>query len=585
MLIRLRAAGGRKRLHKLKRVERMRTILSSALLLTTVSLAAAQERTIADAGLPRAVEERLSAIIDDPATRKIVGETTITEPIDGDVVVFAGPLTLSGRIDGHLIVVNADIDFREGSAVTGDVTLVGGEAIGLESADVGGTVTMYGEGFGLLGGRDRVFTVDSRTGRVYREDWRREWGHSHFTLRSSWNYNRVEGLPVQFGPVIETGGRNPTRFEALGIWRTEVSSPWDTEDLGYSVRAEQFLGGHRDLRVGAALRSVIDPIESWHMNRVEASLSTFVLHQDYRDWFKREGWSTYLKYAPRASGLSATLAYRDEEHFSEAARDPWTIFDNKDQWRLQPLVAEGRLRSLHGAIELDRRNDDDFASDGFLVRAELTRGLDGDLAVPGVVFSPNGPGLPMAFDEKFTSGLVDARVYRPVGRDATLSLRVVAGGHLNDLPLPPQFQHALGGAGSMPGYPSFSQDCGARANPVSRGDEAGALFFPYYGCDRMALFSAEFRGGFDFHWGGPDIWDDDDDWDWDSDASPNWIVFFDAARGWAHDESKLRGAADTETLYDVGAGILLGDVGVYGAVPLTGDERGIRFFVRLGPRF
>lgn len=198
---------------------------------------------------------------------------------------------------------------------------------------------------------------------------------------------------MQFGPVIETGGRNPTRFEALGIWRTEVSSPWDTEDLGYSVRAEQFLGGHRDLRVGAALRSVIDPIESWHMNRVEASLSTFVLHQDYRDWFKREGWSTYLQYAPRASGLSATVAYRDEEHFSEAARDPWTIFDNNDQWRLQPLVAEGRLRSLHGAIELDRRNDDDFASDGFLVRAEVTRGLDGDLAVPGVVFTPNCPGL------------------------------------------------------------------------------------------------------------------------------------------------------------------------------------------------
>ena len=563
----------------------MRFFLSSALLFTTVSLASAQERTIAEAGLPRAVEARLTAIVEDPATTKIVGEGTISESLTGDVVIFTGPATITGRINGHLIVVDGTVDFREGSAVTGDVTLVGGDATGLEYADIGGTVTMYSEGFNLFRGRDKVYTVDSRSGRVYREDWRREWGHSHFAVRSHWNYNRVEGLPVEFGPVIETGGRNPTRFEALAIWRTEVSSPWDTEDLGYTVRAEQFLGGHRDFRVGASLRSVIEPIENWQMDRIEAAISTFVAHQDYRDWFKREGWSGYLKYAPRASGLSATVEYRDEEHFSEVARDPWTIFDNSDDWRLQPLVAEGRFRSLRGALELDRRNDDDFASDGFLIRGEVTQGLSGDLEIPVVVLTPNGPSAPIAFDEKFTTGLIDARIYRQVGHDATLSFRVVAGGSLNDRPLPPQFQHALGGAGSMPGYPSFTQDCGARNNAVARVNDDIDFFFPYYGCDRMALFSAEYRGGFDFHFGGPHVWDEDDDWDWDVDAHPNWVVFFDAARGWAHDAAKARGAGDTETLYDAGAGILLGDVGIYGAVPLTGEDRGLRFFVRLGARF
>ena len=64
-----------------------------------------------------------------------------------------------------------------------------------------------------------------------------------------------------------------------------------------------------------------------------------------------------------------------------------------------------------------------------------------------------------------------------------------------------------------------------------------------------------------------------------------WIVFFDAARGWAHAGSESRGATDTRALYDVGAGILLGDLGIYGAVPLTGSDRGMKFFVRLGPRF
>src|SRR5687768_5587025 len=155
----------------------MRFFLTSALILTTFSLASAQERTIARAGLPRVVEARLTAIVEDPATRQITGEATISETHDGNIVVFTGPLTVSGRIHGELIVVDANVDFREGSAVTGDVTLVGGDATGLEYAEIGGTVTMYGEGFSLFRGREKVFSVNRHHGRMYREDYRRYWGH------------------------------------------------------------------------------------------------------------------------------------------------------------------------------------------------------------------------------------------------------------------------------------------------------------------------------------------------------------------------------------------------------------------------
>jgi outer membrane protein assembly factor BamA len=347
------------------------------------------------------------------------------------------------------------------------------------------------------------------------------------------------------------------------------------------VRAEQFIGGHRDFRVGASIQSVVDPIESWNLNKVEASLASFVLHQDYRDYFEREGWSGYLKFTPRATGVTAQVEYRDEKHRSQAARDPWTIFDNSENWRLQPMVAEGNLRSLNGLLEIDRRDDDDFATSGFFLRGELTHALGGNLRHPVMELQP--AGIPDAYTTDFTTGLIDARVYRRVGYNSTLSFRFLGAGAITDAPLPPQFQHALGGAGSLPGFSAFSADCGARRSAVSTGDDQ--LFFPYYGCDRTALFSAEYRGGFDLHFGGLDVWDDEDDWDWDVDAHPNWVLFFDAARGWAHDAAKARGAIDTETLYDVGAGILLGDFGIYGAVPLTGDDRALRFFVRLGARF
>ena len=45
------------------------------------------------------------------------------------------------------------------------------------------------------------------------------------------------------------------------------------------------------------------------------------------------------------------------------------------------------------------------------------------------------------------------------------------------------------------------------------------------------------------------------------------------------------GGTDTGILSDAGAGITLGDLGVFAAIPLRGEDRSVRFFVRLGARF
>ena len=566
----------------------MRTsALALSLLFLGSAAAQAQDNPLAKADLPRGVEFRLKSIIEDPTTKKIEGEGTLADTAKTNVVVLKGPLHLKGRVDGELVVVDGNVIFENGSSVTGDVTVVNGEAIGLDNATIDGTVTTYGEGFGPFH-RERTYSMDRRTRRVYRDDDHRDWGRSSFSVNTGWTYNRVEGLPVMFGPAIQTTGDNPTRLEVRAIWRTEVASPFSTDDWGYALRLEQFLGGHRDLRVGGTFHSVVDPIEDWQLSRNEASLGALVLHSDNRDYFLREGWSVFARYAPRANGLDLTATYRDETHHSEVARDPWTVFGG-DPWRLQPLIAEGTLRSINGAAELDRRNDDDFPSDGFLIRAEVTHGLGGSLAIPAAynpLTAPAAAASPIPFSAQFTNALIDARVYRRVDNRSTLSFRFVGAGTLGNEAAPPQFQHALGGPGSMPGYDQFSADCGARRLPVVRNGDAKA-FYPYYGCDRTAVFSAEYRGGFDFSFGSWNFWDDDERHESyrSVEAHPNWIFFFDAGRGWAQRSSSVLHASDTGNLYDVGAGIVIGDVGIYGAVPLSGDDRGLKLFVRLGPRF
>src|SRR5688572_5031769 len=105
----------------------MRIVALTMCLMAAGAAAQAQERPLANAGLPRAVEARLTAIIEDPATRQLHGEATVTEVHSGNLVAFKGPLTMQGRLEGDLIVVQGNVHFLAGSAVSGDVTIVGGD--------------------------------------------------------------------------------------------------------------------------------------------------------------------------------------------------------------------------------------------------------------------------------------------------------------------------------------------------------------------------------------------------------------------------------------------------------------------------
>lgn len=551
----------------------MRALPAIVLILASTQQIAAQTPDLRRSGVPRDQARRLQVLIEQPETRRYEGDATIAagQVVDRDVFVHRGILTVAGTIRGELVVVDGDVVFQDGARVTGDITVIGGTIVDPGSAALAGTVTEYGEGFGLLARAERLHDGrdDWDTGR--RADWRDDRDarqRAELAFEVTANYNRVEGLPIGIGPDIRSGGSHPTRLQALAIWRTDVGPLTNTEQFGYVARLEQFITD--DFRIGGSVRSTVDPIEGGSLTNLEASPAAAMLHEDQRDYFEREGWSAYIRIQPRRSPFDLTVEYRDERHATVAPRDPWTLFNRDDPWRDQPFVAEGRIRLIDGSVSWDTRRGDGFVQDGWYLRAGVTRGLDGTLDL-----GPADPMDPLAATYDATglsAGVIDLRRYAPIGWIGSLGLRLLAGGSLDGEALVPQFQHALGGAGTLPGYPLLSVDCGARGFTVADG---GQRFFPSYGCDRFALAQIEYRGGFDLHFG--------HDRYRDVDADIDWTFFFDAARGWALGDDPTRG--NTETLYDAGAGIVLGGLGVYGAVPLTGENREFRLFVRLGPRF
>jgi hypothetical protein len=568
----------------------MRALAILLLLAAAVAPAGAQEQQIRDANLPRSLETRLLRMYDGGAER-LDGAVTIGagEVRRGDIAVVGGPLQVVGRLEGDAAVVGGNVVLEPGAVVTGSITVVGGEVRMADNSMVGGSITAYGAASSewRRSGRDRDDRGREPEWRVRVRSDRTGSGYSRLTLRTGVSYNRVEGLPIMFGPVLETAGPTPLRLEAFGIWRTEESGGLETDRMGYQVRAEQFLARDRAVSVGGSVFSVVDPMDRWQVSDLEASLGTVVFHQDLRDHFDRAGWSAFARVRP-AAGLDARVTYRDERHASVPVADPWALFNRSDGWRLQPLVAEGTVRSLAGSVELDRRDRRTDPRSGWLARVSAEWPIGGTLVLPALS-QPDGsavPAQPAPVDMDFTTGFVDVRRYSPVGYRSQLNLRGVVGGSLTERSLPPQYQHALGGPGTLPGYPLFLVDCGARAVVGRHGDET---YFAGYGCDRFALGQVEYRGSLSLDFGFGEsrhTWFHDWRHGFDVHASPVWVVFANAGRGWAYDRRPDAASVDTGALVDVGAGFLIGRLGVYAALPLSGDvDQSPRFFLRWGPRF
>jgi hypothetical protein len=556
--------------------------------LAIVPPATAQEGLVEEVELPAEVAAEVIAYLNRSETVRFDGPARVPEGglIQGDVGVIGGPVILFGTIRGDLVIVNGDVEFGEGGRVEGDVTVVGGRVVGGFPSSVGGTMTVYQQSLAFA---ERDGRISFRGGDD--DDERGAallWGRSRFMIRSSGTYNRVEGLPVLFGPIVEGGSANPWRVDVMGLWRSESGLTLDDEEMGYLFRAQKRIGADPTLILGASYHSLIWPVASEGLSDLESSLSTFLFHRDYRDYVERTGWSASV--GLQMDPITVRLTYRDEDHGFVSESSPWTFRKNDDPWRPQPLVGEGPLRSLVGELVLDDRNDPENPSDGWYLSASWTRGLSGDLTVPETVrpFVPEPIPVPARpLDVGLTAGSLELRRYNRVAPDAELNLRAVYGGSLDGAPLPPQFQQALGGEGTLPGYGLFDLDCGARSDrlelerPAFDDDDPRHAVHPYYGCDRALLFQVEYRHRLpvDLDLGGGE----DDRWNWYPAVDPDltWILFFDAGRGWSEDDESL----NTRTVWDVGTGLTFGDLGAYWAWPLEGSDRGLNFFIRLQRRF
>jgi hypothetical protein len=560
------------------RWRRISAALGLALLART-SPASAQGEAIAQ--LPDSVAHRVVAFFNATSTIRLAGESRLPAgaTVAGDLAVLGGPLILGGQVDGDVVVINGDLRLESGARITGRATVVGGSVSGEPQATVTRGLDVHPEPL--------RFRQDA-SGLVYAPpapselSAGREFGFGRTDLRvaARRDYNRVEGLPISLGPRLRFGRSNPTVVDGQVIYRTAAGLGLDTDRLGYGLRVEQYLGGGGSARFGLRVFSDIEPIERRGISDLENSLSTFVLHRDLRDSYQREGWAAWLRYARAGWPADVTLEYRDERHGSVTPASPWSLFDNEEPWRPEPLIAEGTLRSLAARFVYDTRNEAADPAAGWHITAEVEQGLGGVLRRPAArEFGEIADSVDvLAARERFTHVSIDIRNYFRFGPGSRMALRAYGSGSANGAALPAQRQHALGGEGSLEGYSPLAFDCGARDAQLVAGGDA---FHPYYGCDRVALVQLEYQAAFPFlarQFGAFGR-------RYDLEHLVRGVVFFDAGRAWNEpDALDGRKRGQTDFAADAGFGVRVGPVGIYWGFPLSSEGQGGNFFVRLGRR-
>jgi hypothetical protein len=384
-------------------------------------------------------------------------------------------------------VANGTLRLLSGAEVTGDILVVGGRLIRSAGVQHSGSERIFWDAAPVLRTDDGTLVVRERrrplgdlaaarasfqTGKV----------RTTLFLATGGTYNRIEGLPVVFGPTFELrpSRRSAIKLDLRGVLRTASSEESRlSSDFGYQARLELRSG---IVGVAGRLYRETAAIEDQPLSPAETGWSAFLLQRDYRDYFERIGGGG-LAWIHPAPALRLEASLRRDNERSVRATDPWSVFRNSDRWRRNPLVDDGHYTTFGFQADFDTRNERDLPGTGWLLRARYEHSSSSDVA-PLLLPSSVRPELPIGGGYAYDRLVLDLRRYSRVTPSLRVNTRLRADGWIGGDRLPVQRRVSLGGPDVLPGYDFRAFDC----SPAGFSDPSGLAL-----CDRTLSAQVEVR--------------------------------------------------------------------------------------------
>ena len=273
-------------------------------------------------------------------------------------------------------------------------------------------------------------------------DWDKKW---HAPPPQGWEleeddiwlrYNRVEGAFVGWKlPRKYTHQQGMSHFGQVGYGFSNKAWRYRAGSEIYTFYPD-LLGTKSFWSLGAEFYDKTASEDGWLVSEEENSLDAILVRRDFRDYFRRSGWSIYTLH--NLSGLLQVGVKVQQDEFASMENEvDWIVRGNRfarKEFRPNPGVDENKINSWRADIQLDNRDRPHLPGNGWLVNG----------------FYERGGGI-LAGDREYSRYLLDLRRHHKVGWDTRVDLRVRAGGSSGDLPT--QFFYDLGGFSSLRGYP------------------------------------------------------------------------------------------------------------------------------------
>lgn len=294
---------------------------------------------------------------------------------------------------------------------------------------------------------------------------------------TNWKYLNEEGL--DFDDFLEAGPYNsnplyglyPTlpmvhfnRVDALFLGLRKERMQWynDNDFLGipnisphgmigysfgldefqYTLGLEKFIGKKEHVLIGTEYHSATSTDDYWRVGLNETSITAFTAGYDYLDYYKQQGWGTYILF--RTNRLfEGGIAYSADRYNSLQQQTDWALFGASGRYRPNPPV------ELSNGTRVDSLDISSVSISASFNPKRL-------LLAPRFSFSANGtvefgdPGIGVS-DYAYTKYITQLVTHFNFEPGSVLKYRLRAGSITGDAPSVKEFQ--LGGPGSLRALP------------------------------------------------------------------------------------------------------------------------------------
>ncbi len=277
--------------------------------------------------------------------------------------------------------------------------------------------------------------------------------------REDW-YTPVDGLVPSMG--FSAAVYDHDRFNHAYV-AGHVSAKLASGRVGYALGFERPLFTKWKLFVGGELHDLTATDDDWRLSSAEAGVAAFAPHKSFRDYFRRRG--VQLTAAWRVQRrLELLFAWRRERQQALGDEADFSLWNGDDRFRPNVAAENGSLSALLVGASLA---SEEFAREPLGVTYERHQ-LDTLYGRPLTEWSDRGQplwhvdwtseistpgGLRSDFD--FRRHIVAGRASLPLSPHQAFAARGIAG--WSGGVMPPQRQFAVGGLGSVHGYPFKEQ--------------------------------------------------------------------------------------------------------------------------------